>query len=828
MTILTPFRSLRNEPGLVAGIVLTLALAIGVTATMLDIVTRLMLSAPPGVSAPDRVARIALEGQGPDGERFSMATTSYPMFRQIADRTDAFAMAAAVAPSTMVMGEGEDAREIRSVGASGQYFRVLGATASLGRLFDVSDDALPAGSTVAVLSYGFWRGRFNADRNVVGRAVTLAGETWTIIGVAAPDFTGDNTAPVDVFVPLTAAMRSRGADWTDAPMNLVSIVTRLQRNVSVPQATAVATAVVRAADDERGFTGAELETLVPSSVRTSPQARVAEWLAGVSLLVLLLATANVSTLLVLRSVRKRRDTAVRLALGAARSRIAWQAIAESVTLAAGGAAAGLLLSRWLGDIARATLLPNLAASDRLVDSRVFAVAAGLAVIAGVAAAAGPILLVSGYSLTGELYGSGTLGSTAQSRLQSGLVGLQVALCAVLLVGAGLFVRSLERVQSQNLGFSTNNLLHVELSFRQRPTGRERDAAHFDAVRQLSAMPGVTAVSAVQAMPFGNFNVPPISVAGMSEVPTVNGQPPFLYGATPAFLDMMSVRPVQGRLFTAADLAPGAPYVALVNETFAREVWKGASALGQCIRAGHDPNPQAEPGMLASSALPCRTVVGVVRDSRARSIRPTGREASLMQYYVPLTQTPRPPAFVDDYSTVSGVLLRVDGDADRMAGAVQRLIQGSAATPVYAKVVAYQDLLDPQMRPWRMGATVFSAFGALAIVITAVGLFGVISYVVTQRTREIGLRLALGGTTSGIAASVVGSALRIVSVGVEVGLAAALASGRYVGDLLFETSPLDPGVMGFAVATFVLVTIAAAAWPAWRASRVSPMVALRSD
>lgn len=200
----------------------------------------------------------------------------------------------------------------------------------------------------------------------------------------------------------------------------------------------------------------------------------------------------------------------------------------------------------------------------------------------------------------------------------------------------------------------------------------------------------------------------------------------------------------------------------------------------------------------------------------------------MQYYVPLTQTPPPPAFVQDFSTVSGLLVRVDGDADRMASAVQRAIQGSASTPLYAKVRAYQDLLDPQMRPWRMGATVFSAFGALAVLITAVGLFGVISYLVSQRTREIGLRLALGGTTAGIGASIVWAALRIVSVGVVVGLAVALVSGRYVADLLFETSPLDAGVIGFAVATFVLVTVAAAAWPAWRASRVSPMVALRSD
>jgi putative ABC transport system permease protein len=825
----TSLRSLRREPGLVAGVVLTLALAIGVTATMIDLVTRLMLSAPPGISAPDRVARLMLEAEGYGGQRYAMSTTSFPMYRRFAERSDVFASVAAAAPSNVVFGDGESAREIKSIGASGNYFQTLGATPALGRFFGTADDALPSGSTVAVLSYGFWRSRFNSDRSVLGQTITLGGEAYTVVGVAAADFTGDNVAPVDVFVPLSAAMRKQGAGWaTQDGMNIVSLVARLRDGVGMTQASSAATAVARALESQRAITAVQLETLVPSSVRNSTQARVAKWLAGVSLLVLLLATANVGTLLMLRSLRKRRDAAVRIALGAGRRRLAADAVKESVALAAAGALAGLVLARWLSDGARVTLLPNLAATDSLFDGRVVSVAVALALIAGAAAAVAPILLISRYSLTGELHGGGTLGSATQSRVQRGLIGLQVALCAVLLVGAGLFVRSLQRVQSQDLGFSTNNLLYVELSFRNRPPGTERAEAHFAAARQLQGMAGVTSASAVQAMPFGNFHVPPISVPGMSEWPSVNGQPPFLYAATPEFLDMMGVRAVQGRLLNAADNAPGAPMVVLVNETFAREVWPGRSALGQCVRAGHDPDPFAEGGMLASAALPCRTVVGVVRDSRARSIRPVNRETSLMQYYVPLSQAPRPPAFVTDYSGVSGLLVRVSGDADRMASAVQRLIQGASATPVYADVKAYQDLLNPQMRPWRLGATVFSALGVLAVCITAVGLFGVISYLVTQRTREIGLRLALGGTTAGIARSVVVSALKTVAVGVTVGVIAALASGRFVADLLFETSPLDPGVLATAVLTFVLVTVAAAAWPAWRASRVSPMVALRSD
>jgi putative ABC transport system permease protein len=232
--------------------------------------------------------------------------------------------------------------------------------------------------------------------------------------------------------------------------------------------------------------------------------------------------------------------------------------------------------------------------------------------------------------------------------------------------------------------------------------------------------------------------------------------------------------------------------------------------------------------MAAPSLPCRTVVGVVRDSRVRSLRPVNREASLMQYYVPFEQAPEPPAFVGDVPSVSGLIVATAGDPADMASPVQRLLQGAAASPVYARVRPYQELLDPQMRPWKLGATLFVAFGGLALAIAAVGLFGVISYIVSQRTREIGLRLALGGTARGVGVGVVSAALKMVAIGVAIGLAAALAMGPQVRDLLFQTTPKDAGVLAAATLTLLVVAAVAAALPAWRAARVSPMVALRVD
>lgn len=828
LPITAALRSLRREPGLAAGVIATLALAIGVTATMLELVTRLMLSAPPGITDPERVVRMVMQADFGGGQKFAMTTTSFPFYESVAGLTEAFSLVAAAVPGTTIWGSGEDAREIRSIGTTGNYFRLLGATPSRGRLLGSADDEAPAGNTVAVISHAFWKSRFDGSDAVLGQSILLGGTPFTIVGVAAQDFTGDNVAPVDVFLPLHAAMRDRGSDWMTNPnMNAVSIVARLRDGVTAVQAAGLATTNARAALAKRGITAIELESPMPTSVRNSPQSRVALWLAGVSLLVLLIATANVGTLLVLRSARKRRDAAVRLALGASRTHLGIQAVTESVLLAVGGAITGLVLARWLGDLARVTLLPNLAPTERLFDARVMGVAVLLAVIAGAAAALGPIMLVSRYSLTSELYGGGTLGSTRESRTQRGLVALQVALCSVLLVGAGLFVRSLQRVQGQDLGYSTRNLVYAELDFRQRPRAAERDAIYMDAVERLRRMPGIVGATVTQAMPFASFHIPPISVPGLNEAPNVNGQLPAMYAATPEYLDLMNVKPVQGRLFTAADLVRGAPFVVLVNETFAREVWPNQSPLGRCVRAGHDPVEEPGPGGMASSALPCRTVVGVVHDSRVRSLVPTGREASLMQYYVPFGQDPIPP-FAPDYALVHGLLMKTAQDPDQAVAGIQRLLQSATAAQVYARVRPYQDLLDPQMRPWRLGATVFVAFGALAICITAVGLFGVISYLVSQRTREIGLRLALGGTGAGIGTMVVSSALRIVAVGVVAGLAIALAAGRYLRDLLFQTSPTELSVFAFAALTFVAVTVVAAAWPAIRAARVSPMTALRVE
>jgi predicted permease len=816
-------RSLRREPGVAAGIVATFALAIGANAAMVGLVTRLMLVAPPGVSNPDALARLRVEVTTADGDRYAMTTTSYPVFRAARALGDAFSGVAAARNDRLTTGRGTDLTEVAVIAATGDYFRVLGTRPVAGRFFDSSDDQLPSGNAVAVLSHGYWQRRYGGSIAALGERITVDGIEYAIVGVAPRGFTGDGIAPVDVFVPLTVAQRKSDPAWaSETGTHFISVIARVRSQAAIPAAAGRLTASLRALGNDEQVLTAGLVSFRASGDVSPRQLEIARWLAAVSTVVLLVALANVATLLLLRAARRRREIAVRLALGADRGRLARQLLVEGWLLSALGAAAALLVARWATDVVRATLLPDLAPSERFIEPGTLVLTIAAASIAGVVAGLAPLVQAARRVMATELRGGRA--SSGRFGAQRTLIAGQVALCTVLLFGAGLFVRSLRRLEAQDLGFSTSHLMLVTFDFRDALRGADADRAYLNAAERLTTMPGVTGATVVGAMPFGNFNVPPISVPGRAEPPSVGGQLPYLYAATPTYLRLMGVTLREGRIFTERDRR-GSPPVVLVNETMARSLWPGQSAVGKCIRVGFDP-AAGEPSPLAPATLPCREVIGVVRDSRVRSIRATGNEARLMQYYVPFGQQPTP--MMPGAWEVNAMLVGTVEDPSRMLASVQRFLQASAPEPVYARVRPYEDLLDSQIRPWRLGASLFSALGGLALAIAAVGLFAVVSYLVTQRLREIGIRLALGGTGSTIAGLVVGGALRLVAVGAVVGTIAALALAPLMQSMLFETSAHDVAVVAAVTAMLALVAIAAAARPAWRAARVSPSVTLQAE
>jgi len=816
-------RSFRREPSVAAGIVATFALAIGANAAMVGLVTSLMFSALPGVVDPDVVARLRIDVTTADGDRYAMATTSYPVFRAAESRHEAFSAVAASRPLRLTIGDGAETTEGDIIAASGDYFRLLGVHPAIGRLFGMGDDVLPSGSAVAVLSHPYWQRRFGGSAGALGSHILVDGIDYTIVGVAPRDFTGDALSPVDLFVPLTVSQRKGGANWmNDRGVHFISVMARVRDRAALPRALGTITAQLRADAGDEQVLAAQLVPL-GVDVGVSPrQLEIARWLAGVSGIVLLVAFANVATLLLLRAARRRREIAVRVALGAGRARLARQLLIEGWLLSSLGAVAALLVTRWVSELVRVTLLSNVAAPEQFIGPGVLAPTLVGAIAAGIVAGLAPLAQTRRPDIAAELHSgrgaSGTFG------VQRALIAVQVALCTMLLVAAGLFVRSLQRVEAQDLGYRTAGLLVATLDFRDALPSEERDRLYIDAARRLTTVPGVRAATVVQAMPFGNFAVPPISVPGRAEPPSVGGQMPFMYAATPSYLALMGVRLRAGRLFTAADRR-GTPYVVLVNETMARALWPAQSAIGKCIRIGFDLSV-AEPSPLAPATLPCREIVGVVGDSRVRSMQAIGNEARLMQYYVPFGQQPDPP--FHGAVEVQGLLIGATGDPARLTNVVQRFLQGSTARPVYARVQLYEDLLDPQIRPWRMGATLFSSLGVLALLIAAVGLFAVVSYLVAQRQREIGIRLALGGTRVHIVGFVIGGALRTVVVGAAAGLVAAFALGPLIRTLLFETTMHDVGVLISVGVVLILVAIAASVVPAWRASRVSPGVTLQAE
>lgn len=819
-------RTLRREPAFGAGVVLTFALAIGATAAMFGLVVRLMLAPPPGIRDAERVARVQLrigDGQG----ALLAGTTSYPAFRSLRAVSNAFASVGATSPDSVTVGRSPDVTQVAGLGTSGEYFQTVAVPPALGRYIGPADDQLPAGSSVAVLGHAYWQRVYGGDRAVLGREIVIDEHPFAIVGVAPAGFNGDGLAPVDLFIPLTAAMRKRPPDWSaNGFANIVSIVVRVRDGVTPDVARQIASAALRDGSSAAGKSrtpSVELEPVIPGKAsRESPQAQIAIWLAAVSVIVLLIATANVGTLLSLRSAKRRRETAVRIALGAGNADLARQLLIESGLLALLGAVVGLLLSRSFSQIMRVTLLPTLASTEAFVDRRVLVVSVVVACVAGLIAGLAPLSQARRTDLATQLRAGGEHGASSRLAFQNTLVSIQVALCTLLLVGAALFVRSLARVESQDLGLSTENVLYVTLEARGYLSGVERDMAYYDALRSVRGVAGVTGATAAAGIPFGPHNIPPVSVPGLPWPPV--GQLPIMYAATPDYLDIMGVKLVQGRLFDGRDTRGSAPVV-LINETMARTVWPNESALGRCVRVGFATFPPIDEGNPAERA-PCRTVVGVVRDSRARSIRPERNEDRLMQYYVVFDQMPPTP--FPNQPQVMGLLVRAHGDLEHTSALVQRTIQSTSQVRLFAHTRPYQDLIDPQLRSWRLGATLFSAFGALALAIAAVGLFGVVSYVVTQRTREMGVRLALGGTAHSVATLIVRDALRMVSMGVAIGVVAALAAGPLVASMLFQTSPRDPA--SIAVASLVLLTAAviAAAWPAWRAGRVNPVVALRAD
>jgi predicted permease len=800
---------MRRAPGFAAAVVLTFALGIGANAVMFGIVDRLLLRPPAYIAHPEQVRRLAGEFTRSSGEQNTNDRGSYADFENFSG-AHSFSGVAGYWNRDVTLGRGEAARKAKASFVTGSFFSTLGVAPLAGRFFGPNDDRPGAPGTV-VISYRFWQREFGGRSDVVGRVLDVGADApFTIVGVTPRGFTGVELEPQDLWLPIRATTYAMGDEhWVESPGNVfLRRVVRIAPGVSDRQAEAEATVLYRQAhrEDLERFGDVKVRMVAaPIIAGAGPLARkeasVARWLAAVSLLVLLIACANIANLLLARSARQRGETAVRLALGSSRARVIGQGVTEAVLLALLGGVAALAVAWWGGELLGKLLLPEIVWEYPGARVRLAVVVLSLTILAALFAGLVPAWQSTRPGVMDALKSGARNVSSPGSRIRSSLTVVQAMLSVVLLVGSGLFVLSLRRVRAENLGIDWRGAYLVTPNFEQGVSDADREEFYRRATARLRAIPGVEHASYSVGVPFSNSRGMSLHVPGLDSIPSAAGGS-FYHAVEPDYFAALGLRILQGRAFTTAD-REGAPNVMLVSERMARFLWPGQNPLGKCARLG--------------SAPMCVEVIGVVEDARRFNIV----EEPSMELYLPIAQS----LFS---STPDALIVRSPADDTGLAASIQRALLQTESRLRFARVQPLQEIIDPQAHTWRLGAVVFSAFGLLSLLVAAVGLYSLLAFAVAQRTFELGVRTALGASRSRLMGLVFREAIRLVVLGVVLGLVAALLAGPKVEPLLFHTSPRDPTILGIVAVVLLLVGAVAALLPALRATRVDPSIALRSE
>jgi predicted permease len=804
-------RAMRQAPGFAAVIMLTLALGIGANTAVFSVVHAVLLRTlpyqDPGklavIWSPNRLLSLGLDTLPPSAGDFHDWRAQSRSFA---------VMAAFRARPYNLSGDGNMPVRVNAIAASGDFFRVFGIAPALGRAFTLEDDQ-PGKSHVAVLSDGLWRRRFGSDQKVLGRTTQLNGETYTIIGVMPPEmgfpqgaelpsFYGFAAQP-DVWVPFGFSVQERDNRLS----HNILVVGRLGPGVSHAQAQSemsiLQARIARDHDDGSRGWGAEV-VLLQEQIRGGVRRTLLLLLGAVSL-VLLIACANVANLLLARASSRRKEIAIRQALGANRVRLMRQLLTENIVLSLAGGLIGLslaaLLTRTLVAIGPSGI-PHL---DQVgVNGWVLAFSAVLSVMTGLLFGMVPALQMSRHTLADGLNqgggkGSGNAGETPR-RL---FILTEVTLTVVLLVGACLLVRSFMRVLSVEPGFATASTLVMDVSL---PPAKYRDGAQqsafFDrALARLQNLPGAQTVGAVSSLPLSNDEeVDTFSIEGRAAIP---GEPLLCdsRSAGGAYFDAMRIPLLRGRLLPQSDQTGTAP-AAVINQTLASRVFPGQDPIGHRIKFGD-----------AASKTAWLTIIGVVGDVRNTSLE----QQSLPQVYRPYHQSPEP------YMTL---VVRTSIKPETLAGAARREIAALDAEQAVANIRTMDEVVSTAVTSRRFSTFLLAMFAALALLLTSVGLYGVISYTVEKRRGEMGLRMALGATRGRLLRMIVGQGLRTTVAGLALGLGAAAALKTLLESMLYGVGPLDPWTFGAVPVALLCVAALACYLPARRASRIDPAEALR--
>lgn len=802
-------RLLRRSPLFTATTVASLAIGIGANTAIFAPASAMLLRPLPGVEHAGRLVDI---GRTQNGQGFD--NSSYPNFRDLRARvttlTDVYA--GRFDPSPMGLGGPDGAERIYGTTVSANYFSVLGTKPAAGRLLVDADDSASAAHQVMVISYELWQRRFAGDKSVVGRTVPLNGAPFAIVGVAPPRFQGTTVLRSDVWVPISAMPLAM-------PRNTESLLTsresvwllmggRLKPGVTVAQANAEVAAIGAALEREfprenrgKGFT-AMRSAIVPGHIDIV--AGFIGLLMGIVGVVLLIACVNLSGMLMARAAGRRREVAVRLAIGATRGRLARQMLTETLLLFAGGAVLGVLLTRVLQSILLSVMpeLPVPLVIEMPMDVRVLAFALVLSLAAAVASGLVPALQASRPDVVRALKAEGA-GAGMRLRLRSAFLVGQVALSLLLVLTAGLFLRSLSRAAAIHPGFDAAHvdvaMLDLSLAQYSAVTG---PGFLRDLVARAASSPGVVSAALAIDLPLdgGNVGLGSLKTPGISHGKSEEVRA--LWNAvSPGYFRTLSLPLARGRDFSPADVAT-APKVAIVNEALARAAWGTPDAVGRIIQADY-----------TEAGWEPVTIVGVATDAQAEWL---GAPAKPL-IYVPLSQR---------YVPRVSLLVKTAGASavPMMRSLVRELNPNLPVT----QALPMADINALQLVPQRLAAVAAAVFGLVGLLLAAIGIYGVTSYNVHQRVREIGIRVALGADRGTVLAMIVRQGSLLTGLGIAIGLAAGAAVAQVVRSLLFDISPIDPVTFAGGAALFLLVSVAATVGPARRATAVDPVAALRAE
>src|SRR5256885_15201756 len=791
-------RQLIKAPSFTIVAILTLALGIGACTAIFSVVNVVLLR-PLDYPQPDRIVNIR-ETNFPQFPEFSVSPPNYLDWEK---QTKSYEYLAAYPGSRVnLTGEGEP-QQLLGVKATGHYFEVFGIKPVAGRFLLPEEDAQGKNHGV-VLSYGFWQRVFGGGRDIVGRSIQLNGEPYQIVGVAPFGF--GVASKVDVYIPMAFRPDETKNDARGA--HYINVVGRLKPGVTVTQAKAeldviAAQLAVQYPDPQKGW-GIFMMSLQDYTVRDVKP--VLYTLLGAVGCVLLIACANLANLLLARATARHREISIRAALGAGRGRLVRQLLTESVVLAVCGGIAGIILARWGLDALLALAPTNLPRMSEIhLDSTVLLFSLALSVVTGLVFGIAPAWLAARADVN-EALKQGTRGSTeggARGRLRSALVVIEVTFALVLLGGAGLLTRSFIQLAQVDPGFNPENATLLRLSLPQAKYPKpEQQTAFADALLdRVKNLPGVQAAAITHSMPLVSdyvlgFNIEGRPAIAPGDLPSTN-----YYAVTPDYFRAMGIRLVRGRVFTPQDDAK-APRVCVINETMARQFFPNEDPIGKRMNITNGPDTWRE-------------IVGIAGDIKQYGVD----KATSAQSYEPFAQVP---------FTSLNVVIRTNGSAAALLGALRPAVYAVDKDQPIGTIRPLEEIMAESIARQRFAMLLLTVFSGVALVIAAVGIYGVMAYNVVQRTGEFGIRMALGAQQGDVLRLVLTQGGKLIGLGLAVGLIATLAASRVMGSMLFNTSSYDPLTLSTITLLLGAVALIACFFPANRATKVNPIEALRTE